>query len=122
MSKVGLVQGGTLPMKRLDRWDEHGKVHGGVYRSEFAPKQDGEPGHWWLISPFMDVGRLSPYHAVTEHEDGTITVEPSVCFDGPGRSGFHGFLRNGIWEWWTFTDMRYYQDADPDSQQADKSA
>jgi hypothetical protein len=107
---VGLVQGGTLPMMRLKEWQDPPVTHGAVYRSERAPRQEGEVAHWWLVSPVMDSGRLSPHHTVTEHEDGTITVDPSVCFDGPGKSGFHGFLKAGVWEWWTFSDLRYFQD------------
>lgn len=33
-------------------------------------------------------------HTVTEHEDGTITVSPSI-FDAP--DGWHGFLERGVW-------------------------
>lgn len=36
-------------------------------------------------------------HQVTEHEDGTITVNPSIlCGDGEGNS-WHGWLIKGEW-------------------------
>lgn len=35
-------------------------------------------------------------HAVEEHEDGTITVTPSLYDTRPG--GWHGLLRRGVWE------------------------
>ena len=103
------VPAGTLPMRRID-YSPDGTILGAVYRAEWAPRQDGEAGHWRVCSPVGDIGRLSAHHTVTEHNDGTITVEPSLCFDGPGRSGWHGYLKGGVWEWWAFTDLRYHQD------------
>ena len=102
---VGWMRGGSLIAKRLDRWDE--SVHGAIYRAEFAPKQDGEAGHWWIVSPVLDTARLSGEFTVTEHEDGTISVYPSLVFDGPGRSGFHGYLNRSVWSWGDFEDRRY---------------
>lgn len=40
------------------------------------------------------VGRLGENHTVTDHEDGTITVEPSLVM----RNGWHGWLRRGVFE------------------------
>jgi hypothetical protein len=40
-------------------------------------------------------------HSVTEHDDGTITVEPSILVDWPREGAprrYHGFLRGGVWE------------------------
>lgn len=39
-------------------------------------------------------------HTVTEHEDGTITVSPSILVsgqDGERRFERHGYLERGIW-------------------------
>jgi hypothetical protein len=36
-------------------------------------------------------------HEVTEHEDGTISVSPSILIND-GRSEWHGYLRRGVWE------------------------
>lgn len=63
-------------------------------------------GGWWYGCPpvpidewgFPVMGNLSQ-HTVTEHEDGTITVSPSILI-GAGRqdkSPWHGFLERGIW-------------------------
>ncbi len=42
------------------------------------------------------VGSLS--HDITEHEDGTITVSPSILVtEGEGRVLWHGYLEHGIW-------------------------
>jgi hypothetical protein len=71
---------------------------------------------WWIRDPWGRVGRLTS-HTITEHEDGTITVSPSI-FDkdgspptqeelqqwgiaaivpGPGATGWHGWLEHGVW-------------------------
>lgn len=39
-------------------------------------------------------GRLHDDHVVTEHEDGTITVEPSILCR---TCGWHGYLERGVW-------------------------
>lgn len=56
------------------------------------------PGCWWIYLPRGGAGRLVD-HDVVEHEDGTITVSPSI---GMARSegGYvrHGFFRRGVWE------------------------
>jgi hypothetical protein len=37
-------------------------------------------------------------HDVAEHEDGTITVSPSILVHGDGVQGaWHGFLERGVW-------------------------
>lgn len=63
-------------------------------------------GIWEACSPNGRRGTLED-HKVTEHEDGTITVEPSILIDPilggdgadakPFRRGWHGFLERGIW-------------------------
>lgn len=49
---------------------------------------------WYFRDPLGDLGSLAN-HKVTEHEDGTITVEPSIL-NVHGR-GFHGWLKAGVW-------------------------
>ena len=36
-------------------------------------------------------------HEVTEHEDGTITVSPSILITNPRDGQWHGFLERGEW-------------------------
>ncbi len=50
---------------------------------------------WFAVVPNGDVADLSK-HAVTEHEDGTITVSPSILTRGP-TGEWHGYLERGIW-------------------------
>ena len=54
-------------------------------------------GRWWCKTPNGLGGALSG-HEVIEHDDGTITVSPSILVkqgtDGPE---WHGFLERGEW-------------------------
>lgn len=52
-------------------------------------------GVWFARPPGNHMGNLSG-HTVTEHEDGTITVAPSILIDD-GRSQWHGYLERGVW-------------------------
>jgi len=59
-----------------------------------------EGGTWMIWLPPDWYGNLSR-HDVVEHEDGTITVSPSIKVTQPGvRDGrqCHGFLKRGVWE------------------------
>jgi hypothetical protein len=49
-------------------------------------------GTWWVRPP---VGPAMPLteHTVTEHDDGTITVEPWIIADG-----WLGWLERGVWQ------------------------
>ena len=59
------------------------------------------PDFQWDNGRKSDVfGSLSK-HTVTEHEDGTITVSPSILITMRGpedvEKTWHGFLEKGIW-------------------------
>jgi hypothetical protein len=51
---------------------------------------------WAFRDPDGHIGQLCPGHQVTEHDDGTITVSPSIACDN-GISKWHGFLERGVW-------------------------
>ena len=58
-----------------------------------------EDGDWWLYIPLCGAGRLSQ-HQVVEHEDGTISVTPSILMYGHSRgqkTTRHGYLAKGVW-------------------------
>lgn len=75
--------------------DENGRLH-------------MEPGDFWFqsnqwfgVTPTGMVAGLRA-HKVTEHEDGTITVSPSIlCRGYNGRTErneeWHGYLERGVW-------------------------
>jgi hypothetical protein len=51
----------------------------------------------WLCSPEGQAGHVTvPTWAVEVHEDETVTIDPSIWWDRP--TGWHGFLRRGVWE------------------------
>ena len=82
----------TTQGKRADLVDGRLVLNMGEYG------KDAE-GKWWARPPVQGfgMGRLGN-HDITEHEDGTITVSPSILMDwGEGRT-WHGYLRKGIWE------------------------
>ena len=66
----------------------------------FSPGDYGKnpaDNNWYAMTPgekhlLANLGN----HQVTEHEDGTITVSPSIKVSGHNGE-WHGFLENGIW-------------------------
>jgi hypothetical protein len=50
-------------------------------------------GMWYFRLEGHHGGTLEGSHEVTEHEDGTISVRPSIA-----GIGFHGYLTKGVWE------------------------
>jgi hypothetical protein len=51
---------------------------------------------WMCNTPNGHHGDLSA-HTVTENEDGTITVEPSILVSVGIEQRWHGYLRAGVW-------------------------
>jgi hypothetical protein len=61
---------------------------------EYAQRPDGT---WYAASPNGLIGNLGG-HQVTEHEDGTITVRPSILVSSRGSEArWHGYLERGVW-------------------------
>lgn len=70
------------------------------------PKEDGnlyfpagiscygkdKDGMWWFKHKNEHAGTLFGTHEVFEHNDGTITVSPSIV-----GFGIHGYLEHGEW-------------------------
>lgn len=77
----------------------------GRRREDWVEPHELEPGDyvkrgsvWWCVPPghpFL-LGNLSK-HTVVEHEDGTITVSPSIRVTGHEGDSWHGFLERGVW-------------------------
>lgn len=64
----------------------------------FKPGDYGRlAGTWYACTPSGDLGNLAA-HDVTEHDDGTITVSPSILVREPGGPElWHGWLERGVW-------------------------
>ena len=56
-----------------------------------------EDGHWYAVPPGTDLVANLAAHSVVEHENGTITVTPSILV-GDTRTSWHGYLRAGEFE------------------------
>lgn len=77
-----------------------------VYDTDsFAPGDYGRhpgDGNWYACAPNGHLGNLTA-HDVTEHEDGTITVSPSILIttrDTERKQDvelWHGYLERGVW-------------------------
>ena len=69
-----------------------------IHDDQFSPGDYGLVGGvWHARAPRGHLGNLAN-HSVTEHEDGTITVSPSILItDGETRDQWHGFLEHGVW-------------------------
>jgi hypothetical protein len=51
----------------------------------------------WIKDPAGHVGRCVT-HDITEHDDGTVTVSPSIlATQGEHGHDWHGFLEAGVW-------------------------
>ena len=59
---------------------------------------DGSLGCWWIYLPRAGAGCLSR-HTITEHNDRTISVSPSIGLRKAAGHRFqrHGFLQQGEW-------------------------
>lgn len=53
-------------------------------------------GIWYACTPNGLMGNLSN-HEVIEHEDGSITVSPSILVESYGDDTWHGYLEHGVW-------------------------
>lgn len=60
-------------------------------------------GLWYCVPPGKDwfhftgcLGDGASHHKVIEHEDGTITVNPSILITSHVGT-WHGFLEKGVW-------------------------
>jgi hypothetical protein len=67
---------------------------------EFRPGDFGQwandAHHWYARTPTGLLANLSAHH-VEEHENGTITVSPSILVDRGKLDEWHGYLERGVW-------------------------
>lgn len=70
-------------------------IDGAIFEvGEYGKGQDGN----WYGMPAEDMFANLSAHTVTEHEDRTITVSPSILVTIPHTNkAWHGFLERGIW-------------------------
>lgn len=80
------------PCEAGDYWKQNHRSSNDA--QDYAPEQEHRSWDWYVCDPQSRVGRLGD-HSVVEHEDGTITVSPSILNAGGGT--WHGFLEHGVW-------------------------
>lgn len=71
---------------------------GPLVEMQFAPGDYCKTDEgWYAKAPKGSMGNLNN-HEIVEHEDGTITVSPSILITDhrPGKS-WHGYLERGVW-------------------------
>lgn len=81
-------------MSRRLNWDGSEWLEEGEYAQHPKTKE------WYYAIPGTPrgySGRLGA-HTVTEHEDGTITVRPSILLTAGDGKQWHGWLTRGEWE------------------------
>jgi hypothetical protein len=81
---------GTRVASVEELWGESG-VNGG-----YCPVVSDGGQTWMVRTPNGHLGNLGN-HDVTENEDGTITVSPSILVSDHTGELYHGYLTNGEW-------------------------
>lgn len=82
---------GTRVQHVSELWGDDG-IDGG-----FCPVVSDGVRTWMVRTPNGHLGNLGA-HDVVEHEDGTITVSPSILVSNPQQGElFHGYLDRGVW-------------------------
>jgi hypothetical protein len=66
------------------------------YDAELDGPSADAPRVLWVKDPRGHVARCGQ-HQVTEHNDGTVTVSPSIVNERGSVSSWHGFLERGVW-------------------------
>ncbi len=101
MATGDLTQGVRLPDADFGKpgpgWDawSNGSCAAGAYMKVNHDHEGNHPPWWFIVDPRGEIGRIET-HTVVEHEDGTVTVSPSIA-PRPGTDGWHGYLERGIW-------------------------
>jgi hypothetical protein len=77
------------------KFDEMFKL--ATYGRATAVDPTGRSGWWQVTCPDGSGGSLNPdIHTIVEHEDGTITVSPSIDMSQRSPEKWHGFLKSGV--------------------------
>ena len=74
----------------------NGKAPHEISPGEYG-KWEEDGGTWYGVPPGTDLTANLRAHKIEEHEDGTITVSPSILVSD-SKLSWHGYLRRGEWE------------------------
>jgi hypothetical protein len=98
---MGILVIGARVFPNADGWLDPAEIYKPArYGRCVAPRTEGSRTGWWQVTaPDGHVGSLDPsVHSIVEHEDGTITVSPSLDFSKRTPGAWHGWLRHGVFE------------------------
>lgn len=84
-----MISGERITGKRVDRPDD----------SIFEPGEygKGSDGVFYGTVPGTDLTCNLARHTIVEHEDGTITVTPSILVSQGKKAEWHGYITAGVW-------------------------
>jgi hypothetical protein len=93
-----MSRGDTMQGKRVERVGDPAVMHPILNPGEYRQKFIRGRFIWEACTPNGLLGNLSN-HEITEHEDGTITANPSILVSTPTKTGemWHGYLERGVW-------------------------
>jgi hypothetical protein len=73
-------------------------IDGAVVFDLLRPGEYRKVNSKWYAQPPWDHGLANlASHSVVEHEDGSITVSPSILVKCGNGIEWHGFLERGVW-------------------------
>lgn len=78
--------------KRVELVEQEGGFQS-LAAGEYGKWKDGT---WYAETPNGHTANLAR-HNVIEHDDGTITVTPSILVSDNKRDLWHGYLTRGVW-------------------------
>ncbi|QPF81698.1 hypothetical protein IC762_17905 [Bradyrhizobium genosp. L] len=83
---------GYLDASEIDKPSRYG-------RATAERVKNTRSGWWQVTAPDGTVGSLNPaVHQIEEHDDGTITVSPSLDYGKRKPGAWHGWLRRGVFD------------------------
>ena len=73
------------------------QIVGGSWYDEKQKQYPGVP-IWIVEAPNGEMCSLNEKHGFTLHEDGTLTITPSIKISASdGKELWHGYLEHGVW-------------------------
>jgi hypothetical protein len=81
-----------MKARRVDITAGHHVLQPGQYGK--CPRE----GVWYARPPVeAELTANLARHDITEHDDGTITVRPSILVSAGALGSWHGYLERGVW-------------------------
>jgi hypothetical protein len=97
-----MAAGDTAPGTRCADIEDTTVLHDRLPEGGYRRERQGETWIWVCRPPGREAAGSLRNHEITEHDDGTITVSPSILMQSgpdpaPGFEDWHGYLERGVW-------------------------